>query len=370
MTPEELGARGRLLGNQIDTVHLWSIANIYLVGRTVLAGGGHARLRSRRRRASRSCSTSGSGPPAAFRATTARSRPRTRAASVTPYTDYVDEFVAGCAPVRDDEQRARLSRLNALLTSYLFLLYFDTRAGLPGHRSVPCSPTAACCCCARSTGSAVRTSRGATTVAARHAVLDVLAAFVLDGVDLPRHRLRHVGDRARGLPRPHVVAFGLFDVVERRAGADRRDRRARARRRGEGRAAPARTARSRAMDAAREDRRRRVRVLLVPAAVRRSWPASSSSTGPCRATASTCIRSSSCSSRRPEITSDAAIVLPADPVTRTRAPRRGVGLRVGDRRRHRRVRAARRCTAERVAWYWAYLAAARRRARSSCATTR
>jgi len=38
--PEELGARGRQLGNQIDTVHLWSIANIYLVGRSVLAGGG------------------------------------------------------------------------------------------------------------------------------------------------------------------------------------------------------------------------------------------------------------------------------------------------------------------------------------------
>ena len=38
--PEELGARGRRLGNQIDTVHLWSIANIYLVGRSVLAGIG------------------------------------------------------------------------------------------------------------------------------------------------------------------------------------------------------------------------------------------------------------------------------------------------------------------------------------------
>ena len=40
VAPEELGARGRSLGNQIDTVHLWSIANIYLVGRSVLAGGG------------------------------------------------------------------------------------------------------------------------------------------------------------------------------------------------------------------------------------------------------------------------------------------------------------------------------------------
>src|SRR5205085_8200011 len=48
---------------------------------------------------------------------------------VTPYTEFVDAFVDGCEPVRDDAHRAQLSRLNALLTSYLFLLYFDTRAG-------------------------------------------------------------------------------------------------------------------------------------------------------------------------------------------------------------------------------------------------
>src|SRR5258706_12975981 len=40
VSPEELGARGRILGTQIDTVHLWSIANIYMVGGSVLAGGG------------------------------------------------------------------------------------------------------------------------------------------------------------------------------------------------------------------------------------------------------------------------------------------------------------------------------------------
>jgi hypothetical protein len=46
-----------------------------------------------------------------------------------PYRAYVDEIAAACEPVIDPEQRATISRLNALLTSYLFLLWFDTRSG-------------------------------------------------------------------------------------------------------------------------------------------------------------------------------------------------------------------------------------------------
>ena len=47
----------------------------------------------------------------------------------TPYRAYVDEIVAACQPIADPEARAAISRLNALLTSYLFLLWFDTRSG-------------------------------------------------------------------------------------------------------------------------------------------------------------------------------------------------------------------------------------------------
>jgi hypothetical protein len=49
--------------------------------------------------------------------------------AATPYRGYVEEITAACEPITDPEQRARISRLNALLTSYLFLLWFDTRSG-------------------------------------------------------------------------------------------------------------------------------------------------------------------------------------------------------------------------------------------------
>jgi hypothetical protein len=48
--------------------------------------------------------------------------------TATPFRARVDEIVAQCEPVADDA-RAGISRLNALLTSYLFLLWFDTRSG-------------------------------------------------------------------------------------------------------------------------------------------------------------------------------------------------------------------------------------------------
>ena len=207
-TPEALGARGRMLGNQIDTVHLWSIANIYLVGRSVLAGGGlldyeadvtrTAVVFDFWKRAASAFRADGT-----LQAADARGR-------VTPYTDHVDDFVAGCAPVRDDEQRARLSRLNALLTSYLFLLYFDTRAGyqdtgpyvLPDGRAL-----------------LLRAFNrfGPSDFAWSHAVAadlpysTVVAAFVLDGVEL------HVTDFGTSVTEPadyleRLVAFGLFDV--------------------------------------------------------------------------------------------------------------------------------------------------------------
>jgi len=49
--------------------------------------------------------------------------------AATPYRARVDEIAAACEPVADPEHRDTISRLNALLTSYLFLLWFDTRSG-------------------------------------------------------------------------------------------------------------------------------------------------------------------------------------------------------------------------------------------------
>jgi hypothetical protein len=126
MPPEEIGARGRVVGNEIDTVRLWSIANFPLIGRNALAPVG--------------LTDPATDPIRAAvvldfweRAATAFRADGTRQAAdadgrVVPYADVIDEIVAGCAPV-DDARRADVSRLNALLTSYEFLLWFDTRSG-------------------------------------------------------------------------------------------------------------------------------------------------------------------------------------------------------------------------------------------------
>ena len=47
----------------------------------------------------------------------------------TPYRAYVEEIAKECRPLATDEARARMARLSALVTSYLFLLWFDTRSG-------------------------------------------------------------------------------------------------------------------------------------------------------------------------------------------------------------------------------------------------
>ena len=127
MPPEEIGTIGRLPGNQIDGVHLWSIANIGQYGRKILATAGmldpefdftyNATVRDFWMRAAD-----------AFRAGDGHLQAWDAGGSVTPYAAFVDEILATTRPL-DDDARRRTTRLNATLTSYLFLLYFDTRAG-------------------------------------------------------------------------------------------------------------------------------------------------------------------------------------------------------------------------------------------------
>ncbi len=127
MPPEEIGAMGRVPGNQIDGVHLWSIANIGQYGRKILATAGmldpefdftyNATVRDFWQRAAGS-----------FRGDDGHLQAWDSGGSVTPYTAFVAEILAATRPL-DDDARRRTTRLNATLTSYLFLLYFDTRAG-------------------------------------------------------------------------------------------------------------------------------------------------------------------------------------------------------------------------------------------------
>jgi hypothetical protein len=211
-SPEELGARGRRLGNQIDTVHLWSIANIYLVGRSVLAGGGLLDFDADVTRTA-----------VVFdfwkRAATAFRADGTLQAAdadgiVTPYTDAVAELVAGCAPVRGDDHRARLSRLNALLTSYLFLLYFDTRAGYQDTGPYPL-PDGRVLLVRAFNRFGPSDFPWSHSVAADLPYSTVVAAFVLEGVDF------RVTDFGTSVTEPadyldRLVAFGLFDPTSGR----------------------------------------------------------------------------------------------------------------------------------------------------------
>jgi hypothetical protein len=209
MTPEEIGAKGRLLGNQIDTVHLWSIANIYMVGRSVLAGGGLLDFEADVTRTA-VVFDFWKRAAAAFRAD-GTLQAADGGGIVTPYAEFVDAFVAGCQPVRDGEHRAQLSRLNALLTSYLFLLYFDTRAGYQDTGPYPLSDGRVLLLRAFNRFGPSDFSWSAA-VASELPYSTVIAAFVLEGVDLT------VTDFGTAVTEPadyleRLVAFGLFDPI-------------------------------------------------------------------------------------------------------------------------------------------------------------
>jgi hypothetical protein len=135
---EEIGRRARRPGCQVDTCFMWSIANFFLVGRQAMRMVDPALDTPDRADVVldfwERCALAfrgGDGTRQAWDTGTA-----------TPYAgDVANALLAGVTPVSDDDQRARVKRFNATLVNYLFLLYFDTRAGygdtgpyaVPGH---------------------------------------------------------------------------------------------------------------------------------------------------------------------------------------------------------------------------------------------
>jgi hypothetical protein len=128
MPAEEIGARARIPGNQVDSVHIWSQANIFLLGRNVLIMLGRIAPDDEPERTAIvldfwkrvAGAFRGDGYLQAFDV----------GYECTPYLDsVVSELEAGCAPV-DDEKWSAVKKLNATLSSYMFLLYFDTRSGM------------------------------------------------------------------------------------------------------------------------------------------------------------------------------------------------------------------------------------------------
>jgi hypothetical protein len=206
-SPEDLGRAGHRFGTQIDNVHLWALPNFMLIGRKVLATAGMIDWDADARRMA-----------IVFdfwdRAARAyRFDDGTRQAwdtgTATPYRDHVAAIVDQCAPV-DDEQLARATRLNALLTSYLFLLWFDTRSGYQDTGPYLLDDGRVLLLRAFN---ALGTSHfpWSAAVAADMPDTDVLAAFVLEGVELG------VTDFGTSVTKPEdylssVVEFGLFDV--------------------------------------------------------------------------------------------------------------------------------------------------------------
>jgi hypothetical protein len=128
MAPEWVGSAGRAPGNQVDAVHLWTTANMPLVGRQVMVPFGLIDLDQDHARLStifhfwRQAATAfrGDGHTQAWDA----------GFVVAPYgAEVIDALLAGVRPVATDDERAAIRGVNAALTAYLFLLYFDTRAG-------------------------------------------------------------------------------------------------------------------------------------------------------------------------------------------------------------------------------------------------
>ena len=202
-SPEEIGAAGRRPGTRVNAVHLWSLANIYLLGRKMLMTFGMAEDEAERtwavldfwRRAARAYR--GDGHVQAWDA----------GFVLRPYGgDVVADLVAGAAGI-DEERRATVKRLNATLVSYLFLLYFDTRVGtgdsgpyqLDGGRAL----------LVRDFYQLGESDFPWSSVARDMPYRNLTAALVLDGVDV------RVNDWGTSLTEPEdyldrLVAFGLY----------------------------------------------------------------------------------------------------------------------------------------------------------------
>jgi hypothetical protein len=205
--PEALGRAGHRFGTQIDNVHLWALPNFTLIGRKVLATAGMIDWDADARRMA-IVFDFWDRAARAYRFDDG-SRQAWDDGTATPYRDHVATIVEQCAPV-DDEQLTRATRLNALLTSYLFLLWFDTRSGYQDTGPYRLDDGRVLLLRAFN---ALGPSHfpWSAAAAADMPYTDVLAAFVLEGVELG------VTDFGTSVTKPEdylsrVVEFGLFDV--------------------------------------------------------------------------------------------------------------------------------------------------------------
>jgi len=206
MPAEEIGRRARRPGCQVDTCYLWSIANFPLTGRKVWSMVDpsidtpermHTILDFWER-----CAMAYRGSDGTRQAWDTK--------SATPYDEpIVSQLLAGSTAIAGDEERARIKRFNATLVNYLFLLYFDTRAGYgdTGPYAVPGQPTQRLL--VRDLYRLGHSDFAWSDVAAEMPYMNLTAALVLDGVEFS------ITDFGTSNHTPedyldHLVAFGLF----------------------------------------------------------------------------------------------------------------------------------------------------------------
>jgi hypothetical protein len=203
MPAEDVGAAGRHPGMRVNAVHLWSLANIYLLGRKMLMTFGMADDTLERTRSvidfwrRAALSYRGDGHLQAWDA----------GFVLRPYgDDLVADLVGGTVAV-DDDRRAAIKRLNATLVSYLFLLYFDTRVGTGDSGPYPLADGRTLL--VRDFYQLGESDFAWSAVARDMPYQNLTAALVLDGVDVK------VNDWGTSITDPedyldHLVAFGLY----------------------------------------------------------------------------------------------------------------------------------------------------------------
>jgi len=201
---EEIGRRARRPGCRVNTVSLWSIANFWLLGRKVMAmvdpgavddvEAAHTVLDFWERAAR---SFRGDGTRQAWDSGTA-----------AVYDEaVVAQLLDGAAPVGDDD-RLRITRFNATLIAYLFLLYFDTRVGAGDTGPYPLADGRVLL--VRDYYQLADSDFWWSDVAAAVPYRNLTAALVLDGV-----RVDRITDFGTTYTTPesyldHLVGFGLF----------------------------------------------------------------------------------------------------------------------------------------------------------------
>ncbi len=204
MPAEEIGRRARRPGCRVNTVHLWSIANLPLVGRKVLELVDPAKAHDVTALAT--IADFWERAAMAFRGDGTRQAWDTN--TIIAYDAPIIEALLDGVEAVDDETRSRIKTFNATLVSYLFLLYFDTRVGTgdTGPHLLPDGRVLL----VRDYYQMGRSDFAWSGVAADVPYQNLTAALVLDGVTIDR-----ITDFGTSNTTPedyldHLVGFALF----------------------------------------------------------------------------------------------------------------------------------------------------------------